>query len=162
MGKIVSIRKLRKINFKNLKTVLVGGSFDILNIGHVRFLSRCKKFGDILIVGVADDKNVRDRKGPLRPIIPSKQRAEIISALKPVDYVFISNLSAYNDKILKLIRPNIVVIPLEKGKVKKRKKRKKEIELKFPFIKVKLLDRTRSKIHSTTIIEKIIKKYIKK
>ncbi len=159
MGKIISIRKLRKINFRKLKIVLVGGSFDILNVSHVRFLNICKKFGDILIIGLADDRNVKERKGPSRPIVPARQRAEIVAALQSVDYVFISYLSAYNNKLLKIIKPNIVVIALEKDKVNKRKKRKKEIESKFPFIKVKLINRTHKKIHSTTIIEKIIKKY---
>lgn len=159
MGKVISVRELKKINFRELKTVLIGGSFDILNVGHVRFLNICKKFGDILIVGLADDKNVRERKGPFHPIVPAKQRAEIVAALQSVDCVFISYLSAYNDKILRLIKPNIVVIPLEEGKVNKRKRRKKEIESKFPFIKVKIIDQTHEKIHSTAITKRIIQKY---
>ena len=141
------------------KTVLAGGSFDILNVGHVKFLGRCKNLGNVLIVGVANDEDIEERKGSLRPIIPAKQRAEIVAALQPVDYVFISYLSAYNDKILKLIKPNILAIPLESGKVSKRKKRKKEIELRFPFIRVKLIDQTKEKVHSTAIIKKIVKKY---
>jgi len=156
MGQVVSAKKLRRINFKRAKVVLTGGSFDLLNVGHVRFLKKCKNFGDVLIVGLADDKNVKERKGVFRPIIPQKYRAEVLAALESVDYVFVSRISAYNDKNLKLIKPDIVVIVLEKGKFNKRRKFKKEIESKFPNITVQLLYQS-SKTSTTKIIEKILK-----
>lgn len=159
MGEIISINKLKKINFRKLKTVLVGGSFDIMNVGHVRFLKGAKKSGDILIVGLANDKNVKERKGQTRPIISAKQRAEIVASLQYVDYVFTSYLSAYNDKILKLIKPSMVIIPLgDKSKSERRIIFKKELELKFPSIKFKL-SKGLSKTHTTDIVEKILKKY---
>lgn len=156
MGQIVSLRELKRINFKGVKTVITGGTFDILNVGHLRFLEKCKKFGDILIVGLADDKNVEKRKGFNRPIIHQKYRAELVSALKCVDYVFISELSAYNDKNLKIVNPSIVVLALEKGKLNKRRKYKKEIESKFPNLSVKLINSS-SRFSTTKIIEKILK-----
>lgn len=85
MGKVISIKKLKEINFKGLRTVLIGGSFDILNRGHIRFLKICKNFGDILIVGLADDKDIKERKSSLRPIIPAKQRAEVVAAIQSVN-----------------------------------------------------------------------------
>ncbi|MBU3904523.1 MAG: adenylyltransferase/cytidyltransferase family protein [Nanoarchaeota archaeon] len=159
MGKIISINKLKKINFGKLKTVLIGGSFDIITVGHIRYLRESKKFGDILIVGLADDKNVKERKGSTRPIFSAKQRAEIIAGLQSVDYVFTSYLSAYNDKILKSIKPDMVVISQNnKIEFKRRQKFKKLLESKFPSIKFRLL-KISNKIHTTDIIKRILKRY---
>jgi D-beta-D-heptose 7-phosphate kinase/D-beta-D-heptose 1-phosphate adenosyltransferase len=71
------------------KIVATNGCFDILHVGHVRNLSAAKKLGDVLVVGINSDASVRRNKGPSRPIIPEKERAEMLAALEPVDYVFI-------------------------------------------------------------------------
>jgi D-beta-D-heptose 7-phosphate kinase/D-beta-D-heptose 1-phosphate adenosyltransferase len=71
------------------KIVTTNGAFDILHIGHVRNLQVAKSAGDILIVGVNSDKSVRTHKDKSRPVVPQKERAEIIAALEAVDYVFI-------------------------------------------------------------------------
>ncbi len=158
MGQVISINKFKKMKFKKVKTVLVGGSFDLLNVGHIRFLKKCKKLGDILIVGLTSDEDVKKRKGSLRPIISQRQRGDVLAALEMVDYVFISKLSAYNDKNIRAIHPDIIAIPLEKGKFNKRRKFKKEIKSKFPHIKVELIY-SPSRISTTKIIEKILKSY---
>lgn len=73
---------------KNGKTVVTtNGCFDILHVGHVRYLEKTKTFGDFLIVLLNSDKSVRSIKGPARPINCEEDRAEILSALKYVDYV---------------------------------------------------------------------------
>lgn len=158
---VVSIKKFKKINFGRKKVVLAGGSFDIINYGHLRFLEKCKKLGDILIIGLADDKNIRERKGEKRPLIRQKYRAELLAGLKPVDYVFISRISAYSEDIIKTIKPDVVALPFERGKYKKRHRYKKETEFKSPWLKVVLLPRG-SKISTTKIINKILLNYFKK
>lgn len=71
------------------KVVTTNGCFDLLHLGHVRYLEHAKSLGDILIVGVNSDRSVRRNKGPLRPIVPQGERAKLLAALKPVDFVFI-------------------------------------------------------------------------
>jgi len=90
------------------KVVTTNGCFDILHIGHVRNLQRAKSLGDILIVGVNADKSVRENKGKSRPIIPERERAEVVAALKSVDYVFIFKDKTPNEW-LKKIRPDLHV-----------------------------------------------------
>lgn len=90
-----NLRELTKIanNLKKegKKIVFTNGCFDILHIGHVKYLVDAKNLGDILIVGVNSDESVRTLKGKCRPIVPDIERAEILAALKCVDYVVIFN-----------------------------------------------------------------------
>lgn len=137
------------------KIVLVGGTFDLLHIGHVDFLEKSKKLGDILIVGITSDKEVKSRKDKIRPILSQKQRAKIVSSLKSVDYVFISNKSAYSEGIISIINPDILVFSLEHNTKRHRIKYKDEIQKNFPKIKVKFINST-PKISTTKIIKKII------
>jgi rfaE bifunctional protein nucleotidyltransferase chain/domain len=67
--------------------VFTNGCFDILHAGHVRTLETAKSFGDVLVVGVNSDASVRRLKGEKRPIVPERERAELVAALHPVDYV---------------------------------------------------------------------------
>ena len=112
MNKIQSLESL-EIKFKNLrlknnKIVLTNGCFDFLHIGHVRLLIEAKNLGDILVVGLNSDSSVRELKGSQRPIIPEKERAEILSALACVDYIVIfQELSA--EKIILSLKPDIYV-----------------------------------------------------
>ncbi|MBI2971092.1 MAG: adenylyltransferase/cytidyltransferase family protein [Candidatus Aenigmarchaeota archaeon] len=71
-----------------LTVVTTNGVFDVLHIGHTRYLDRAKEHGDMLVVGVNSDASVRRLKGPARPLVPCTERMEIIAALESVDYVF--------------------------------------------------------------------------
>lgn len=92
---LLELRELTKIADKlkkeGKKIVFTNGCFDILHIGHVKYLEDAKSLGDILIVGVNNDESVRILKGNSRPIVPDLERAEILAALKCVDYVVIFN-----------------------------------------------------------------------
>ena len=81
----------RKAKKEGLTIVTTNGCFDLLHVGHIRNLKFTKKLGDLLIVGVNSDKSVKTNKGLSRPIVPEKERAEIIEALESVNYVFIFN-----------------------------------------------------------------------
>src|SRR5437879_10678075 len=72
----------RRISFAN-------GCFDVLHVGHIRYLQDAKKEADVLVVGVNGDASVRELKGEGRPVMPAAERAEIIAALDGVDYVTI-------------------------------------------------------------------------
>jgi len=91
--KVKAKEDLRRI-VDDLKTkgkiiVFTNGCFDLLHVGHIRYLEEAKALGDILVVGINSDRSVRNIKGPLRPILPEEERAEILSGLGCVDYITI-------------------------------------------------------------------------
>ena len=91
---------------KDKKIVFTNGCFDILHIGHAKYLKESKKFGDILIVGVNSDSSVKKLKGPNRPINNEIDRALLLNELKSVDYVVIfEEESPIN--LLNIIKPDI-------------------------------------------------------
>jgi len=69
------------------RIVFTNGCFDLLHVGHIRYLEKAKTLGDILVVGVNSDRSVKELKGPLRPLLPQEERMEILSGLGCVDYV---------------------------------------------------------------------------
>jgi rfaE bifunctional protein nucleotidyltransferase chain/domain len=93
---------------QNKRIVTTNGVFDILHLGHIRYLEKAKKLGDILIVAVNSDSSVRKIKGPHRPLNTAKARAEALAALACVDYVTIFT-GANPAAILSEIKPDIHV-----------------------------------------------------
>jgi rfaE bifunctional protein nucleotidyltransferase chain/domain len=85
--------------YKNEKIVLTSGTFDLLHVGHLRYLDAVKALGDIVIVMLSGDDRVKVRKGPQRPIIPERDRAQMLDALKAVDYVFIDPATNLPDEV---------------------------------------------------------------
>ena len=112
MLKIQSInfleKEIKKIRKKNIKIVFTNGCFDLLHIGHIRLLDKAKSLGDILIVGLNSDSSVRALKGSKRPLVPEKERAEILSALSSVDYITIFNENTA-EKLISSLKPDIYV-----------------------------------------------------
>ncbi len=88
--------------------VLTNGHFDLLHVGHVRYLRAAKTLGHVLVVGLNDDASTRALKGPQRPIVPAAERAELLAALEPVDYVIpFAELTA--EHLVTALRPDIYV-----------------------------------------------------
>jgi len=111
MDKIVERRKLKDIvaelKQQGKKIVFTNGCFDLIHIGHVRYLTEAKKLGDILIIGLNSDSSV-SRLKPGRPITPEKERSEVLSALYMVDFITLfSEDTPY--ELIKEIRPDILV-----------------------------------------------------
>jgi D-beta-D-heptose 7-phosphate kinase/D-beta-D-heptose 1-phosphate adenosyltransferase len=106
IGEMKSIAARLKARGK--KVVFTNGCFDILHVGHVRYLKRARRHGDILIVGVNTDRSVKAIKGEKRPIVPEKERAEVLSALEFVDYVVL-----FDDpdplSLIESLRPTVLV-----------------------------------------------------
>lgn len=71
------------------RIVLTNGVFDLLHLGHLRYLRQARRLGDLLVVGVNSDESTRQLKGPQRPLVPEAERAELLAALDCVDYVTI-------------------------------------------------------------------------
>jgi rfaE bifunctional protein nucleotidyltransferase chain/domain len=94
--------------------VTINGSFDLLHSGHLHILSQARRQGDVLIVGLNSDVSVRSYKGPGRPVVPERQRAEMLLALRMVDYVHVFDES---DPIafIEAVRPDVHVNGSEYG-----------------------------------------------
>lgn len=90
------------------KLVFTNGCFDILHVGHLRYLEQAKSLGDVLVVGLNSDLSVQKLKGRTRPIVPEEERAELLANLKPVDFVCIFNEETPLSLITKL-RPDLLV-----------------------------------------------------
>ena len=82
------------------------GVFDLLHVGHVRYLQEASKEAEILIVGVNSDDSVRAIKGPARPVVNERERAELVSAIRGVSYVTIFN-DASPSRIIAVMKPDV-------------------------------------------------------
>jgi D-beta-D-heptose 7-phosphate kinase/D-beta-D-heptose 1-phosphate adenosyltransferase len=90
------------------KVVFTNGCFDILHVGHVKYLQEAKSYGDVLIVGLNSDSSVRELKGPTRPVNVQEDRAYILAALESVDYVVLFSEETPHE-LIKNIEPDILV-----------------------------------------------------
>ena len=110
MGQILNrkdiISTIKKLKKEDKKIVFTNGCFDILHIGHVRYLKKSASFGDILIVGLNSDNSVKRLKGETRPINNEQDRAELLSELNFVDFVVIFEEDT-PDKLLDEIKPDV-------------------------------------------------------
>jgi len=115
MNKIISTEKAVQIaqalHIKKLRIVLVGGCFDILHLGHIQFLTKAKAKGDILLVFIESDENIKRLKGPNRPINTQRDRAKLLASLEIVNYVILLKSMMPNseyDRLVIEIKPNII------------------------------------------------------
>ncbi len=99
---------VNKLKSKNKKIVTTNGVFDILHLGHVKYLEEAKKLGNVLIVGVNTDYSVKQNKGDKRPINDEKSRMGVLAGLESVDYVFLFN-EKDPKKWLSRLKPDIHV-----------------------------------------------------
>ena len=97
---------ISKLRAEGKTIVTTNGCFDILHVGHVRYLEKTKSFADVLIVALNSDKSVRSIKGEGRPINNENDRAEVLSALRSVDYVVLFDEDSPLDLLLQ-IKPDV-------------------------------------------------------
>ena len=111
-GQVLSLKKLKELRKKwkrqGKKLVFTNGCFDLLHLGHIRYLKKAKSLGDILVVGLNSDRSVKKIKGEKRPILPEKERAEILSSLWFVDYVVLFNEET-PERLIKELEPDVLV-----------------------------------------------------
>lgn len=132
MQRIINTEQAVKLSrrFKKMgKTVvLTGGCFDVIHLGHIKFLEAAKKTGDVLFVFVESDENVRRIKGEQRPIHNQDERAQVLQALRFVDYVikipFFKENADYDKLILKLA-PAIIAVTKGSSAVEHNKRQAK-------------------------------------
>lgn len=92
----------------NRRVVFTNGCFDLLHIGHIRYLQEAKRQGDLLVVGVNSDDSVKRLKGPTRPIQNEKDRAEILAALACVDYTVVFPEDT-PENLIHAVKPDVLV-----------------------------------------------------
>lgn len=97
---------LKQLRAQGKTIVTTNGCFDILHVGHVRYLEKAKSFGDVLIIALNSDKSVKSIKGDSRPINNENDRAEILSALRSVDYVVLFDEDSPINLLLQ-IKPDV-------------------------------------------------------
>ena len=127
----------RFLEGKQDKIVLVGGCFDVLHPGHVVFLRNAKAQGDILVVLLESDATVRKIKGDNRPLHNQKERAQILSALRFVDYVVLLPLMSDNgayDAIVKTLRPAVIATTRPDSAVGHKKRCAKLVGAKLVYV----------------------------
>ena len=88
------------------KIIFANGCFDVLHVGHIRYLAGARALGDVLVVGVNSDEQVAIQKGPGRPILPDVERAELIASLESVNYVTIFHEPTV-EKLLLVLKPDV-------------------------------------------------------
>lgn len=106
LKQLKTIRK--RLKSENRKVVFTNGCFDLIHAGHVDYLSKAKKMGDVLIVGLNSDSSVKSIKGNKRPILKESERIFILSNLKPVDYIVVFKEDT-PEKLINELVPDILV-----------------------------------------------------
>ena len=93
MGLVLTLPQLRRriaeLKAQGKKIAFANGHFDLLHVGHLRYLRAARAEGDLLVVAINDDASVTRLKGPGRPLVPAAERAELLAALEPVDFVVV-------------------------------------------------------------------------
>ena len=110
MGEVLSraalVERVARDRSNGLTMAFANGGFDLLHVGHVRYLEAARQEADRLIVAVNDDRSIQALKGPARPVLPEADRAELVAALRAVDYVVIFPEPTVTP-LLELLRPDV-------------------------------------------------------
>ncbi len=97
-----------RLRDSGVRLVFTNGVFDLLHVGHVRYLAQARALGDALVVAINSDRSVRELKGPDRPVFDQAERAEILAALRQVDYVVVFDDISPRNVITELL-PDVLV-----------------------------------------------------
>src|ERR1700687_1989308 len=101
-------RRLDALRRQGKRIVFTNGCFDLIHPGHVRYLRAAKRLGDVLVVALNSDASVRRLKGASRPLVPQRDRSEVMAALEMVDYVTVFNEDTPY-RLIKVLQPDVLV-----------------------------------------------------
>jgi D-beta-D-heptose 7-phosphate kinase/D-beta-D-heptose 1-phosphate adenosyltransferase len=90
--------------------VLTSGSFDLIHLGHVKYLEGAKQLADVLVVGVDSDAKIRRRKGEDRPMVPERERLELLAYQRPVDLIYLKDDGEQRWALIKAVEPDVLVL----------------------------------------------------
>ena len=102
--------KIASFKALGLRVVLTSGSFDLIHLGHVKYLARAKEFADVLVVGVDSDAKIRRRKGEDRPMVPQEERLEMLAYQRPVDLIYLKHEDDQRWGLIKAAKPDVLVL----------------------------------------------------
>lgn len=102
--------KAKHLRGLGCRVVLTSGSFDLIHLGHVKYLQRAKECGDFLAVGVDCDTKIRRRKGPDRPMVPEDERLQLLAYQRPVDFVYLKGDDEERWGLIRATRPDVLVL----------------------------------------------------
>jgi len=110
VGQVIPYSQIEEtlLPLRSKNIVFTNGCFDLLHVGHIRYLKEAQGLGDLLVVGVNSDASVQRLKGPTRPIQKEEDRAEILSSLIYVDFVVLFTEDT-PEKLIHLVKPNVLV-----------------------------------------------------
>ncbi len=100
-------RRLVQERRKKKKIVFTNGCFDLVHAGHLKVFSQCRKWGDVLVVGLNSDASVRRIKGPKRPILTQNERGALLAAMALIDYVVFFNEDT-PEKLIRMVKPDVL------------------------------------------------------
>ncbi len=153
MNKIIDVEKAEKISKQlqkqNKIVVVSGGCFDILHIGHIRFLEKAKKEGDFLFILLEADSTVKKLKGNNRPINNQKDRASILSAISYVDFVVMLSKMSTNtdyDNLITKIHPNIIATTKNDPQAVHNERQANKINAKVSYVTNRIKNKSTSKL----------------
>jgi rfaE bifunctional protein nucleotidyltransferase chain/domain len=110
MGRVLTVteleRRVDELKRQGCRIAFANGHFDVLHVGHLRYLQAARAEGDILVVALNEDASVERLKGPGRPIVPAHERAELLAALDPVDFVVVFEGDSPAE-LLATLRPDV-------------------------------------------------------
>lgn len=153
MGKIVPFNKISKFSEKlkslNERIVLIGGCFDILHLGHVRFIKNAKKLGDILVIFLESDEKIKQMKGKNRLINSQSVRAEILNSLEDVNYIILLPPKMEDkdyDLLVKFVKPDFIATTKDDPKIGFKKRSAKIVGAKVKNVINRLQNYSTEKI----------------
>jgi rfaE bifunctional protein nucleotidyltransferase chain/domain len=94
----------------NARIGLTSGSFDLIHVGHVKYLAKARQLCDVLIVGVDSDAKIRRRKGDDRPMVPQEERLEMLAYQRPVDFIYLKDENDERWSLIKAAEPDVLVL----------------------------------------------------
>ncbi|MBJ7470976.1 MAG: adenylyltransferase/cytidyltransferase family protein [Solirubrobacteraceae bacterium] len=111
IGSLAAMTKtVAELRAQGFTIVLTSGSFDLIHLGHVKYLARAKELGGILVVGVDSDAKIRRRKGDDRPMVPEGERLELLAHQRPVDLIYLKDDADPKWALIKAVAPEVLVL----------------------------------------------------
>lgn len=143
-----------RLKEKNQKIIFTAGSWDLLHVGQCRYLEAAKEHGDILVVGVSSNEAIKKVKGSNKPILDEKIRAEMLTYIRPVDFVTILPEPSCQPS-LGLLKPDVYITVKEDWTENYKDSREYKTVIKYGG-EVKVIDRQSISISTTKIIQRAI------
>jgi rfaE bifunctional protein nucleotidyltransferase chain/domain len=143
-----------QLKAKDKKIVFTAGSWDLLHVGQCRYLERAKELGDVLVVGVSSNEAIKRVKGPNKPILDEKIRAEMLSYLRPVDFITILPEPSCAPS-LGLLKPDVFVTVQEDWTSDYKASKEYKLVTKYGG-EVLVVDRQSTSISTTKIVQRAI------